>query len=128
MIKKNYTFSVSCIGVAVFLLIASTAWANRSSTAIEMPTTVAKGTESTIRITISHNGNNWFHYTQWCKVTANGKEIARWDYNWNHLPESGVFTKEIKFKVDEATKISAEASCNVHGSEAPTEKTIQVSE
>lgn len=117
-------------GLGLMLTLAGTplAWANRSSTSIEAPATVAKGTEATIKITISHNGNNWFHYTQWAKITANGKEVGRWDYSRGNKPEADVFTKEIKLKIDETTKIQAEASCNVHGAAPPSEKTVQVTE
>jgi desulfoferrodoxin (superoxide reductase-like protein) len=60
------------------------------------------------------------------KVTANKKEVARWDYTKENRPEGAVFTKEIKIKVTEDTEIVAEASCNNHGSRGPGTHKINV--
>ena len=128
MRKGKMLLPICGLGFMLFLTIAPAAWANRSSALIEAPATVSKGKEATIKITVSHNGNNWFHYTQWAKVTANGKEIALWNYSWGNRPESDTFTKEIKLKIDEPTTIRAEASCNVHGGAPPDEKTVRVTE
>ncbi len=105
----------------VFLsLQAGYVLANKSSTSIEGPASVPKGTEVTLRITVSHNANTSSHHTEWVKVRANGKEIARWDYTKDNLPEGAEFTKEIKLMVKEDTEIIAEASCNKHGSRGPS--------
>ena len=128
MLRGKMLQPIFVLGLITTLAIAPAAWANRSSAVIEAPATVSKGTEATIKVTVSHNGNNWFHYTEWAKVTANGKEIARWDYSWSNRPESEVFTKEIKLQITEPTKIRAEASCVSHGGEPPDEKTVQVTE
>ncbi len=107
--------------MTVFLsLQVGDALANKSSTSIEGPTSAAKGTEVTLRITVSHNANTSSHHTEWVKVRANGKEIARWEYTKDNLPEGAEFTKEIKLKVTEDMEIVAEASCNRHGSRGPS--------
>ena len=86
----------------------------------------AKGSEVTLRITVTHNSNTASHYTEWLKGMANGKHIARWDYTKENRPEGAVFTKEIKIKVMEDTEIVAESSCNNHGSKGPTKHKIMV--
>lgn len=112
--------------LAVLLLHAGPALANKSVASIEGPTSVAKGTEVTLRVTVKHSSNSSSHYTEWLKVTANKKEIARWDYSKDKQPEAAEFTKEIKIKVMEDTEIIAEASCNNHGSRGPATHKITV--
>ena len=84
--------------VALFIsfVFASTAFADKTSVSIESPQSVKKGTEITIKIAVSHNGNNFFHYTNWVYVRANGKEIARWDFSSGNRPENDNFIRTIK--------------------------------
>jgi len=112
--------------LAIFLPQARPALANKSAASIEGPTNVAKGTEVTLRVTVRHNANSSSHHTEWLKVAANQKEIARWDYTDDKRPEAAEFTKEIKIKVMEDTEIVAEASCNKHGSRGPATHKITV--
>ena len=121
--KKVILFGLFMLGISLFQV--SVVFANRSEVAIEGPNQAAKGSEVTIRITATHNANTASHYTEWLKVTANKKEVARWDYTKDNRPEGAVFTKEIKIKVTEDTEIVAEASCNNHGSKGPAKHTIK---
>ncbi len=105
--------------LTILLLQVNPAFSNRSATSIEGPTSVAKGTEVTLRITVTHNANSASHYTEWLKVTANNTEVGRWDYTKDRRPEAAKFTKEIRIKVTEDTEVVAEASCNNHGSKGP---------
>jgi hypothetical protein len=59
--------------LAALLLQGAPALANKAATSIEGPTSVAKGTEVTLRVTVTHNANSASHYTEWLKVTANRK-------------------------------------------------------
>ena len=101
------------------------AFAEKTSVAISAPDNAPPGSEITIQVTATHDANNFLHHTDWLKVMADGKEIARWDYSWNKKPEGKVFTKEIKYTVTDSVEISAEGHCNIHGSEGP--KTVKVS-
>lgn len=112
--------------LAILLLQVGPSLANKAATSIEGPTSVAKGTEVTLRVTVTHSANSASHYTEWLKVTANKKEIARWDYSKDKRPEAAEFTKEIKITVTEDTEIIAEASCNNHGSRGPATLKIAV--
>jgi desulfoferrodoxin (superoxide reductase-like protein) len=112
--------------LAILFLQFSPAFANKAAVAIEGPTSVAKGTEVTLRIIVTHNANSPSHYTEWVKAAANKKEIARWDYTKEKRPEAAEFIKEIKIKVMEETEIIAEASCNNHGSKGPATHKITV--
>jgi desulfoferrodoxin (superoxide reductase-like protein) len=112
-IKKLILLSVA------FLLIffpSGNAWANKAESRIEVPEAAPKGQEITIRVTVTHNANNFFHHVEWVWVQVNGKEIARWDYTASNKPEGETFTKEIKYKVEGDLEIKAKASCNMHGS------------
>ena len=111
---------------ALLLLQGGPVLANKSGASIEGPTNVVKGTEVTLRVTVTHSANSSSHYTEWLKVTANKKEIARWDYNKDKRPEAAEFTKEIKITIVEDTEIVAEASCNNHGSRGPATHRITV--
>ena len=122
----NKSIALGMLALAVLVLQVGSAWANKSATSIEGPTSVAKGTEVTLRVTVTHSANSPSHYTEWLKVTANKKEIARWNYSKDKQPEAAEFTKEIKVKVMEDMEIIAEASCNRHGSRGPATYRITV--
>jgi desulfoferrodoxin (superoxide reductase-like protein) len=100
----------------IFFLSTGAALADKSAIIIIAPESTAKGTEVTIKINVTHHGNNMFHYTNWVYVKINGKELARWDFSATKTPESENFTKEIKYTVNEPAQIEAEANCNIHGS------------
>jgi len=104
------------------------AFANKSAASIEAPQTATKGSEITIRVTVTHKGNSFLHYTKALQVTANQKEIARWDYSSGQRPEAEVFTKEITIKALEDLEVTAEAHCNIHGSMGPATIKISVKE
>jgi len=114
--------------VPFYSLYARSAFANKSSTSIEAPQTVPKGSEATIRVTVTHKGNNFLHYTNWLKVIVNQKEIARWDFSSGQRPEAEVFTREVKLNAVEDLEVTAEAHCNMHGSTGPTTIKISVKE
>ena len=94
------------------LISATSLFANKSSVEITAPDSAVKGSEITIKIQVSHNGNSRFHHTEWAYIKVNGQEVARWKYPF----ESEVFTCEIKYKVIGPVEIQSEASCNLHGS------------
>jgi desulfoferrodoxin (superoxide reductase-like protein) len=102
--------------VAGVLVTRGTAWANKAETKIEVPQSAARGSEITIRVTVTHSANNFFHHVEWVWIQMNGKEIDRWEYSATHLPESATFTKEIKYVVDGDLEFKGKASCNLHGS------------
>jgi desulfoferrodoxin (superoxide reductase-like protein) len=103
----------------VVLTFAGTAFADKASVSIEAPADVAKGSEITIRLTVTHSASSYFHHVEWLKVWVNNQELTRWDYSASKRPEDTTFTKEIKYKVDENIEIKSEASCNIHGSKGP---------
>ena len=122
--RKRMLFGMLILAICLFQVNA--AHANKSEASIEGPADAAKGSEVTLRITVTHSANTASHHTMWVKVTANNQEVARWTYTRDHLPEGAVFTKEIKIKVMEDTEIVAEASCNNHGSKGPAKYKITV--
>lgn len=110
----------------ILFVFATTAFANKTAVSIESPQSVKKGTEITIKIAVSHSANNFFHYTDWVYIHANGKEIVRWDFSSGDRPESSDFTMEIKYTVTEETEISAKGNCNMHGSAGEVKLLINV--
>jgi desulfoferrodoxin (superoxide reductase-like protein) len=106
-------------GLVLVFLSTGVALADKAAVSIEGPVTAAKGSEVTIKVTVTHSANTARHYIEWVKISANNQEVAIWKFGDNQRPEAAVFTKEVKLKVLDATEIKAEASCNVHGSKGP---------
>ncbi len=119
---------VLVLTILAFCWLVGVATANKASVAVDAPQSVQKGAELTIRVTVTHSANTALHYTEWLKVTVNQKEVARWDYTSNSRPEAAVFTKEIKLKATENMDITAQASCNIHGSNGPATVKVTVRE
>jgi desulfoferrodoxin (superoxide reductase-like protein) len=122
----NKSVAIGILFLAFLCLPANPALANKSAVFIEGPTSAAKGTEVTLFIKVTHNANTSSHHTEWLKVTANKKEIARWNFTKENLPEAAEFTKEVITNVTEDTEIVAEASCNRHGSKGPVMHKVKV--
>ena len=120
----QYCGVVAASFLVLIVCLVSTVSADKSSVTIDAPETVTKGTEITIKVTATHDANNFLHYTNWLYIMVNDKEVARWDYSWRKRPEDKTFTKEITYTVNEPAEIKAEANCNIHGSEGP--QTVKV--
>ncbi len=115
----------------VVLLLVVAGWsgmalADKAAATIEGPTSAAKGSEVTVKVTVTHSANSATHHVEWLKVTAGGKEIARWNFTSSQRPEAATFTKEVKVTVLDMTEIKAEANCNVHGSKGPSSLRVSV--
>ena len=117
---------IIAVVVILFFLISANVFADKSSVAIEVPENITKGSVVTIKVTVTHSGNNFMHYTNWVYVNVNGKEIARWDFSWNNKPENEAFTREVKYTIEEPVTIEAEANCNMHGSKGKATKKIEL--
>lgn len=100
--------------------------ADKSAVSIEAPARAEKGAEVTVRITVTHRGNSFFHYTDWAKVDVDGKTVARWDFTAGNRPEGATFTREVKVQAAKTVEVVAEANCNIHGSAGPAKATITV--
>ena len=119
---------------AIFISLLSTAFfstaafADKASVTIIAPESVKKGEEVTIKIKVTHNGNNFMHYVDWAQIKVDGKEVARWDYSWTDTPESENFEREFKQVLRSSIEVSAQADCNMHGSNGVVKKQIKVTE
>jgi len=126
---KRMTTNLSLVFlVMIVFLYGQDVWANKAATSIEVPENITKGSEITIRVTVTHSANSFIHYTKWLQIMINGKEIERWDYTMGNRPEGVTFTKEIKYKAEGDIEIKAEASCNIHGSAGPSTVKVSVKE
>jgi hypothetical protein len=80
---KKITINLSLIILVMIVLVyGGYVWANKSSTSIEVPESIPKGSEITIRVTVTYNANNFFHYTQWLQIMINGKELLDGIIRW----------------------------------------------
>ncbi len=120
--KNNFIYVTFCLIIFCYCVPA---FADKSSVEITASAIVKKGETITISVKVTHDGNNFLHYTDWVYIKAGGKEIARWEYSMFNRPENEIFTKEIKFTVNKSVEIEAEANCNFHGSKG--KKTVKIS-
>ncbi len=126
--KKTCNRALPAVIALFFLMLLSTdtALANKSSVQIITPDNAAEGSEITIALRVSHDGNNFLHYTDWVYVKINGEEIKRWEFSNFNKPEDENFTRAITYKVTGPLEITAEADSNIHGSDVIATKTVQV--
>jgi desulfoferrodoxin (superoxide reductase-like protein) len=118
-----------CLSLAFLLILgAPVAHADKASAAIDAPQAATIGSTINIKVTITHDANNFIHHTKWAHVLINGTEVARWDFSAGSLPESSVFTREIQYTVTGPLTIEAEASCNIHGSKGPAKAAVSMTE
>jgi desulfoferrodoxin (superoxide reductase-like protein) len=122
-LKKGFVFFFVVLMIMGF---SQNGFANKSAVTIEAPESAEKGSEINIKINISHKGNNFIHHTNWVYVKINGEEIARWEFSGSKKPEAENFTREVKYTIQETIEIEAAASCNLHGSAGPVQKTVTV--
>jgi desulfoferrodoxin (superoxide reductase-like protein) len=120
--------AIVCLTLLAILAMVQTAYADKSSVTISAPETVSRGTEVTVRLTVTHSGNNFFHYTNWVIFKVNGKEFSRWDFTSKNRAEDSSFVREAKILVGEPIELVAEANCNLHGSKGPAKHAIAVKE
>ena len=115
MTRRSFLIKAGIL-VGGVLLNTGTAWANKAEARLEVPDSAAAGSETTIKLTVIHNANSFFHHVEWAWIQVNGKEIARWDFSGSNLPESETFSRTAKVKMEGNMEIKAKASCNLHGS------------
>jgi len=120
---KSFAILFSLVAFSA-LTMTQPALADQSSVTIEAPEYAEPGSQITIKVHVSHSGNNFFHYTNWVTVSANGKEIKRWEFSSGNRPEDADFTREMTYTVSGPVEITAEANCNMHGSAGKA--TVQV--
>lgn len=110
----------------LILIIPFSAIANKTSVEITAPEKAEKGSEITVIINVKHIGNSTGHFTDWVYIKINDKEVKRWEYTKEKLPEAGNFTLEYKFILNEKSKIEVKGDCNKHGSAGAAEAVIEV--
>ena len=121
---KKYLF----LPMILLIIGSSSLLANKTSVKVSASgSSVTKGSEVTITITVTHSGNSKAHHTDWVYLKINGKEVKRWEYGRSNLPSNQVFTVEYKYTVTENGTIEVEGHCNLHGSAGPATLKITAS-
>ncbi|MBN2106512.1 MAG: hypothetical protein JW832_03740 [Deltaproteobacteria bacterium] len=113
-----------CFLAGIVLLTAGPARANKSSVTLEQLAQATEDGKAIVKCTVTHSGNNFLHHTEWLRVSANGKEIARFEFSWRNKPENEAFIREVPVDAAAPVLIEAEASCNLHGSKGPAQITV----
>ena len=112
--------------IATSIAFPLTLHANKTAVTIHAPQEVKKGSEITITLKVSHDGNNILHYTDWVVLTINGKEVKRWDFSLMNRPENENFSRSVTVTVNEPLKVEAQGNCNLHGSQGIATLNISV--
>jgi len=126
MDNKRLIVLCTVLVALVFILQGNKAFAGKSSVQIEVPETAVMGEVILIQLHISHEGNNFIHYTDWVYVAINGKEVKRWAFSNFDKPESERFTRTINHTMTGPIEIKAEADCNIHGSSGIAKKNVAI--
>jgi len=126
MDKKRLIILYTVLLSQIFILQWDTALASTSSVQIEVPENAVMGEVILIRLHVSHEGNNFIHYTDWVYVAINGRELKKWTFSNFNKPESENFTRTIHYTVNGPVEISAEADCNIHGSAGIAKKNVVI--
>ncbi|MFH1760371.1 MAG: desulfoferrodoxin family protein [bacterium] len=110
----------------ILVLQGNIAFAGKASVQIEAPESATMGEVILIQLHVSHEGNNFIHYTDWVYVKINGSEIKRWAFSNFDKPESENFTRTINHTMTGPIEIIAEADCNMHGSAGIAKKNVAI--
>ena len=124
--KRTYSTCFPVLLLILLCVISSEVLANKTAVRIEVPESAEKGTEITIKVHVSHDGNNFLHYTNWVSIKINGQEVKRWKFSMFKRPESDNITLKIKYLITESITIVAEANCNRHGSDGAKTAIVSV--
>jgi len=125
--RRDFIKTTGTILAAGVVLRSVPAIANKSAVRIVAPETAAAGEVITIELHVSHQGNNFFHYTNWVNILVNGQEVQRWTYSAGNRPESENFILKLPHTLTEPIEIQAEANCNIHGSNGPSQANVGLS-
>jgi desulfoferrodoxin (superoxide reductase-like protein) len=125
MNRRRFFTALGAVAAGI-VTTTRTAWADQAEAKLEVPESAAQGSEITLKLTVIHSSNNFLHYTEWARIQANGREIARWDFSSFNLPEGATFSKEVKIRLTETLHITARANCNLHGSLNEANATVKM--
>lgn len=100
--------------------------ADEAAIKMKVPTAVAAGSVITVKLEITHDGNNFIHHVDEVTVTAGEEEIKRWEFGMFDKPESENFVLEFEYTVDREIELTARANCNLHGSKGPQSLKITI--
>lgn len=101
------------------------AGADQSAVRIEVPAEAKPGSAVTVRVFVTHEGNNFFHFTDWVVVGVGETVIGRWEFAADRRPEDENFVRETTYTVQDTTTFYAQAHCNIHGSAGTAEATVR---
>ena len=123
----RYCFLWIALAVVFGLMLRpSAAEADQTKVRIEAPASAPAGTDITIRVDVTHNGNNFFHYTNWVWLKAGDTEIGRWTFSSQSRPENENFVREVHYTLTGPTVFTAQGNCNLHGSAGPAQAKVEI--
>gem|GEM_PF-385030 len=107
--------SMSVWLAVLFGLIAPAAQADQTSVTLEAPSQAVVGDVVSVVAHVTHEGNNFFHFTDWVFLKANDQEIARWEFSAENRPEAENFTRRVDYTITGPVTFTAQGNCNIHG-------------
>ena len=124
-LPPRYTALIAVL-LVVGLIAASGARADETGVRIEAPAVAAAGDEITVTVHVTHEGNNFFHFTDWVWLKAGDREIGRWAFSAQERPEDERFSRQVTYTVSGPTVFTAQGNCNVHGSAGPARAELRL--
>lgn len=112
--------------LALGLIAASAVRADETRVRIEAPATARIGDRITVTVHVTHEGNNFFHFTDWVWLKAGDREIGRWAFSAQERPEDENFSRQLTYTVSGPTVFTAQGNCNVHGSQGPARAELRL--
>lgn len=111
--------------VVLFLVGAGSALANQSAVRMEAPVSATLGEKVKITLFVTHNANNFLHYTKMVILKINGQEITRWDFSGFNRPETAEFSRSFEYVMGSGpATLESAAFCNIHSSANTAKATI----
>ncbi len=110
------------------LISGPNAFADQTSVRIEAPASAPVGSDITVSVHVTHEGNSFFHFTDWVWLKADDKEIGRWEFKADQRPENEIFTLQVRYRLNGPVVFTAQGNCNLHGSAGAARAEVAVAD
>jgi desulfoferrodoxin (superoxide reductase-like protein) len=112
------------LGILFFLPVDGRT--DQTAVRLEAPADAPAGSQITVKVHVTHEGNNFFHFTDGVWLKAGDREIGRWDFSAQERPEDENFVREVRYTVTGPVVFTAQGNCNVHGSAGAARAEVRI--
>ncbi len=115
---------ILCWLVFMSCAIVPAAQSDQTSVTLDAPSQANVGDVVPVVVHVTHEGNNFFHFTDWVYLKANDQEIARWEFTAENRPEAENFTRQVDYTFTGPVTFTAQGNCNIHGSAGASQASV----